>query len=107
MCIQTSRDAESTWTQQQPTHLMIQRIATFARSSVALLLKLITTSTALTSAPAPPDAHWKSLFKTPFQDYDILIVLHSHALPRCALLTMTYHTYRSSRGCAMRRGASS
>lgn len=72
MYIATPYDWESeSWTSLGPDNLCLKRLIAYARSSAELLTRLI---------GGEVQEGWKSLFRTPLQCYDALILLHTDKL---------------------------
>ncbi|KAJ0961338.1 hypothetical protein J5N97_000600 [Dioscorea zingiberensis] len=75
MFLATTYDkASEAWTKYSPTKMVLKRLASYARSSADLLTTLILQGT---SGPY----RWECLFRTPFNNYDAVVLLHQDKLP--------------------------
>lgn len=73
MFVATPHDWEgATWTRRSPSAAGLKRMAAYARSSAELLACLIS---------GRGDASWQSLFCTPLQLHDVVLLLKHQALP--------------------------
>eukprot|EP01006_Ploeotia_vitrea_P036526 TRINITY_DN66028_c6_g6_i1.p1 TRINITY_DN66028_c6_g6~~TRINITY_DN66028_c6_g6_i1.p1 ORF type:complete len:1294 (-),score=688.63 TRINITY_DN66028_c6_g6_i1:115-3921(-) len=77
MFIATPQDMDSlAWTYYHPTPPMLGRLASFASASLAYLHRLLST------APTEQSRPFKTMFKTPLDEYDVRIVLRLDAIQR-------------------------
>lgn len=82
MCIFTAKDNESVWTSKKPSNLQLERIIAYAHSSLSYLKNLLSSSLSAPTSSVSSDKLWLSLFRTPLQQYDLLISLDPAALPK-------------------------
>ena len=80
--IVTSKDLESKrWTSQFPNKIYLKRISDFAGHCLNMIKSHIQMSPSLDLASFSSWKAWKSLFSTPYSDYDLLIKLNSSVVP--------------------------
>lgn len=65
----------SVWTKDKPTKLILNRMVALARGSLSVLEQQL-------SMAATQDVDFKQIFRPPLSDYDVIITLHRHFVPR-------------------------